>query len=164
MSNLGNLILHFNSTKSEDSVMEIRLYDGNNTQGDGFIVVYPGNGTHKEGKIPHMHINMWELKSMRGINKKRYAGKQACLTLDKAAYFDHSNSTNYQLREHEKEFINEFLKRVNIIADPSGGLTNWQVLCKFWNENNPNTFEVPVEQPDYSGYLMSFKEYKESRK
>ena len=100
-----------------------------------------------EGNIPHMHV--W--------NKKR---NETCIILNHAAYFRHGY-IKYTLSDDEMDDLNELLKKPYAGSDPTyHGYSNWEAICRFWNDHNDSKFQLPSSQPDYSKNIMSESEYK----
>jgi hypothetical protein len=146
MSNLSRLIKNLNS------VMEISVTTKNGEKPVRVEVrpSIPGQ-TRQEGAIPHMHV--WADGSMEN---------EVCLTLDYPAYFNHGNKPKNKLKDKQRESLNELLKRPYTGNNTKyRGLSNYVAICAFWNDTNQFKFDIPEEQPDYSGYLATESEYKE---
>lgn len=99
--------------------------------------------TDDPGYIPHVHIIDADTKGKR-LN--------ACIRLDKSAYFKHGNHTGTLNSAQRKEF-NELMH-----AKPRNGkfANNYEYACVLWNDNNSSVeLEVPMDVngnvivPDY---------------
>lgn len=83
-----------------------------------------------EGPIPHFHFE----------DSKR----KGCICLKEAKYFKHGK---YQdtLKTKELKDLVEFLKSPHKFFGKYG-MTNWQVICVYWGDNNLD-YQVDVELP-----------------
>ena len=96
------------------------------------ISVYGG-----EGPIPHFHF-YYDNPSEGG-----------CIRLDKPEYFSHGRHTRTLSSSEKKEMIS-FLKSPHK-SFGKYGLTNWQVICIYWDDNNKDfPFDKDAPMPDYS--------------
>lgn len=90
-----------------------------------------------EGPVPHFHF-----ESIKGK-------KKGCIRLDKPEYFFHGK---YQDRLNSKEVKNliAFLTAPHR-AFGDVGITNWQVICIYWNDDNTKyQISDKAPMPDYS--------------
>lgn len=91
----------------------------------------------KEGPIPHFHFeNLGE--NLKG-----------CIRLDKPEYFKHG--------AYKDELGNKYKKAmVSWLNSPHKSfgkynLTNWQVICIYWSDNNQDSlFGEDTPMPDYN--------------
>lgn len=96
------------------------------------ISIYGG-----EGPIPHFHFYIDD------------PNKGGCIRLDKPEYFIHGNHTEKLNSKGRKNLI-EWIKAPHK-SFGKYGLTNWQVICIYWDDNNPNyLFNKDAEIPDYT--------------
>ena len=96
------------------------------------ISIYGG-----EWPIPHFHFY---------IDDPNEGG---CIRLDKPEYFIHGNHTEKLNSKGRKNLI-EWIKSPHK-SFGKYGLTNWQIICIYWDDNNPNyLFNKDAEMPDYT--------------
>lgn len=95
------------------------------------ISIYGG-----EGPVPHFHF--W-------VDDPNAGG---CIRLDKPEYFKHGN--------HVEELNSKSRRRmISWLQSPHKslgkyGLTNWQVICIYWDDNNIDyPFNKDAEMPNY---------------
>lgn len=89
-----------------------------------------------EGPIPHFHF----------YNKDPNRG--GCIRLDKPEYFVHGNH-NEKLSSKERKNMIEWLQSPHK-SFGKYGLTNWHVICIYWDDNNQDyLFDKDAEMPDY---------------
>lgn len=145
--------------KIQNEVMEITMKVDNSPIS---IKVNSGIGITREGPIPHMHV----------YYKNHKHNCETCLTLQKAAYFRHNKSCSGTLPSSYASDIDKFLSQdytgkdkkyvYKLKPGDAATVSNWDVLANFWNENSEFTFDKSSGKPDYSGYIMSEDEYKNS--
>lgn len=96
------------------------------------ISIYGG-----EGPIPHFHFY---------TNNPDAGG---CIRLDKPEYFIHGNHKE-KLSSKDRKNITKWLQSPHKSFGKYGA-TNWQVICIYWDDNNPtHPFNKDAEMPDYN--------------
>lgn len=88
------------------------------------------------GPIPHFHF-----ESIDGTI-------DGCIRLDKPEYFKHGKHQS-RLNSRDRKRIIQWLGLPHRFFGKYG-LTNWQMICIYWDENNPDfIFNKDAEMPDY---------------
>lgn len=87
-----------------------------------------------EGPVPHFHFEDTERKG--------------CIQLKEARYFKHGKYQD-ELKSGELDDLIDFLEGPHKFFGQYG-LTNWQVICVYWGDNNPQyQVDVKLPMPDY---------------
>ncbi len=89
----------------------------------------------KEGPVPHFHF--YETQSHRA----------GCIKILEAAYFAHGNYLDDLKRDERKELV-KWLNAWNDDFDK----TNWEVICRLWNMNNP-LYKLKNTNPPIPDYM-----------
>lgn len=90
-----------------------------------------------EGPIPHFHFESLDGKI------------DGCIRLDKPEYFSHDTHT-FKLKRSDRDRLIEWLKQPHK-SFGTFGLSNWQVICIYWDDNNIDyPFNTEAEMPDYT--------------
>lgn len=114
---------------NEKFLLEIAEVGGFNN----FIIIVYGS----EGPIPHFHF-----ESLDGE-------LDGCIRLDKPEYFVHGKH-NSRLKRKDGDRLIEWLKSPHK-SFGIYGLSNWQVICIYWNDNNIDyPFNTGAKMPDYT--------------
>lgn len=89
-----------------------------------------------EGPIPHFHFETLD-RELEG-----------CIRLDKPEYFDHGKHRGRLTKRLLKNLI-KFLEAPHKYLGKFG-MTNWQVICMYWDDNNINyPFNKEAKMPNY---------------
>lgn len=91
----------------------------------------------KEGPIPHFHF--YDIPTKR----------QGCIRIDVAEYFNHGKY-NDTLSRDEIKILHMWLTSPHQ-SFGTYGLSNYDVICIYWDDNNPN-YRMP-EKPTMPNYL-----------
>ena len=95
--------------------------------------------TDDPGNIPHFHIRDYKKDGESG------KGFHTCIEYRTNRYFQH-NGNEYVLNSDLRKTLCDFLKR----TEEDEVESNWNILVKEWNRNNPNA-KIPTNlpMPDY---------------
>lgn len=116
---------HFNFDKTLLEMAEVGRFDG-------FKITIYGS----EGPIPHFHFENKD-KTING-----------CLRLDKPEYFKHGKYQSKLNSKDKKRMIEWF--QLPHKSFGKYGLNNWQVICIYWDDNNPDyPYDKDAPMPNY---------------
>lgn len=91
----------------------------------------------KEGSYPHFHFYKDDPKT------------GGCIRLDVPEYSVHGSYTEKLNSKDRKKLVKWLMQPHKSFG--KYGLTNWRIICIYWDDNNPNyLFNKEASMPDYT--------------